>query len=229
MPKLITLGCSFTYLDGLRERLAELLNYENVNFSTSAGTNLLQVHKFQEYILNNKLDVDDIIVWQVTYSSRNGLRVGPNTPLSDEALKIERKMFYPLSTHFDKDNKNVFDNLERYDLLQRSPIVKEKDILLNFDENDQLQTLLSTIIMASKFHKKLLVMFGNNDVLTKENRQTFEDYLNKHNVNYIDESFVSWVFRTRLDFRDPVHPSSNAGMLFAEKVLYQRMVELKWI
>lgn len=229
MPKLITLGCSFTALDGLREKLTELLKCENINFSVSAGTNQLQVNKITEYLLDNELDSNDIIVWQITYSSRNGMRVGPDTPLSDNVEKIQKSTFSPLSSHYDNDNKNVFDNKHRYDLLQRSPLAKYKDILLNFDENDQLQNLLETIVMLGKFHKKLLVFFGNDDVLSKENRKTFEQYLNKHRVEYIPESFVTWVFRTRLEFRDKVHPSADAGMLFAEKVLYQRMVELKWI
>lgn len=229
MPKLITLGCSFTALDGLREKLVDSLKYENINFSVSAGTNQLQVNKITDYLLDNHLDTDDIILWQITYSSRNGLRVGPDTLLSENVEKIEKSNFHPLSTHYDKKNNNVFDNKHRYDLLQRSPLVKYKDILLNFDENDQLQNLLKTIIMINKFHKKLLVFFGNDDVLSKENRITFEEYLNKHRVEYIPESFVSWVFRTRLEFRDPVHPSADAGSIFAEKVLYQRMVELGWI
>lgn len=228
MAKLLTLGCSLTYLKGWKEKLSELLNYENVNLSVVAGSNNLQINKFMEYILDNDIHKDDIIVWQITYTTRNGLRLSSNSPLSEMAISIQNKTFAPLSSHYDI-NHNVFDKLPRYDLLCRSPILNEKDIILEFDENDQLQKLLSVLILVRKWHDRLLVIFGSDKVIDDENKKIFTDYFTKHNVNYIDQSFTKWVFNARLNFLDMAHPDDEAGQEYAKRVLHKKLIELNWV
>lgn len=229
MNKLITLGCSFTDMPGWKEKLAETLNYDLVNLSALAGSNALQCFNFLEYILKNVINKKDIIIWQVTFSNRNGLRVHPDSILGEKVKMIQQSTFFPISTHFDDNNKNVFDDIPRYNLLHRSPMLKEKDILMNFDENDQLQFLLSILVLTRKFHDKLLVFFGDDRVLSKHNKQVFKNVLEKHNIPFLEESYVSWALRERLDFSDKFHPDQSAGILFSEKILHKKIEEFNWL
>ena len=78
MSRLITLGCSLTYDIGMKERLAELLAYDLISHAQTAGSNGLQINKFHEYVLENDVDKQDLVLWQITSPTRNHVRLYPN-------------------------------------------------------------------------------------------------------------------------------------------------------
>ena len=142
--KLFTFGCSMTDYEGIKERLSELLDVELINSAQSAGSNQLQVKRFHQLILENQISSNDIIYWQVTFSHRRFKRLMKHhLPVIEE---IQRNSFTHEGVHF-KTSKNIFDGEIRIDLMSNSPWLEDNLDEIDVDYNDELQSLLATIII----------------------------------------------------------------------------------
>lgn len=227
--KLITLGCSLTHQDGWKERTALLTNRTLVNFAQSAGSNGLQINRLHEYIINNNIDENDIVIWQITASGRMPLRLNPDQQLLEEIIEIDETQFTPgRNCHYVKSVPNLFDNQPRIDILCNSPIINRPQII-EFDCRQELQTLVSTLILLSKSHKKLLIFFGWSKMLPVTHNSIFVNTLIKHKINYIDNPYVDWAKSNNKTFRDDTHPSQLAGEQFTDEVILPKLSELGWI
>lgn len=226
MNKLLTFGCSLTYDIGMKERLAELCGYELLSFAQTAGSNGLQICKFQEYILQNLINKDDIVLWQITSPTRNHVRLYPNDINLQSVCKIQQTEFAPIDRyHYIQNSFNVFDSISRLDMLCNSPYS-----LVDFDSNEQLQNVLCNIIMCSKIYPKTLVLFGWSEMISDHEKNILHNYLNFHKIPFIGEYYVNWVKDNKLKmWDDDYHPAKESGELFAEQVLYKRIKELKYI
>jgi hypothetical protein len=228
--KLICLGCSLTHMPGLKEKTALLSNLGLVNLSQGSGSNMLQVHRLQEYILYNKISGDDIVLWQITADSRNGLRLPSSYSEAEQTKQTQLKVFTPKKRHhYIESSLNIFDGEPRLDILCNSSILHKHHILDLFDANQQTQTLLATIILLHKIHPRLLVFFGWDQVLTNANKKTFLSFLDKHAISYIEQSYINWVRQYNGEFIDSGHPTSEWGELFARHVIVKKFDELGWI
>jgi hypothetical protein len=230
MNKLITLGCSLTHNQGVKEKLAQLLGYELVNLSQSACGNGLQVNRFQEHVLQNKIDKNDIIIWQVTTPVRNAVRLFPNEKNYYEIKKLQDEEFTPKDRyHFVQDSFNAFDNISRLDMLCNSPWSKVYT-LEYFDMLEQLQNVLSNIVLCSKIYPKTLVVFGWYEMMNEHEHNVFKNYLDMHNVNYIKEYYLDWVISKGLKMWDnDKHPDEEAGGEWSKQVLFPKLQELNWV
>ena len=220
--KIITLGCSLTEHMGMKEELAELLKVKNVSLAQSAGSNGLQIARFQEHILHNTINNKDIVLWQVTSASRKFTRLYPHSHTLDDVKQIQKNTFDKIDQyHYISNSFNVFDQLSRIDLLCNSPGNKSTDVL------EEMQTLLTHIILFSKIYPKLLVMFGWSKVLN-QCQEMFVQHLSKHNINYVEEFYLDWVIHNRLELFNDTHPAESAGREYAKKILYPRISSLGW-
>ena len=220
--QLITLGCSLTHHVGMKEELAELLDIKNLSLAQSAGSNGLQVAKFHEYILQNAIDNEDIILWQITSASRKFTRVYPYLQTLKQVEETQKNTFDQIDQyHYIKNSFNVFDQVSRIDLLCNSPGNTPEDIA------QEMQNLLTNIILFSKIYPKLLVMFGWSKVLNQY-QKVFVQQLSKHNVNYVEEFYLDWVIHNRLDLYDDNHPAESAGREYAAKILHPKISRLGW-
>jgi hypothetical protein len=228
--KLICLGCSLTAWAGLKEKTAQLSNLNLVNLSESAGSNILQVHRLHEYILDNEISGDDIMLWQITGDVRNGLRLQASRNNVEKVKQIQLTQFTPISRyHYVDRSVNIFDREPRLDILCHSPILHEPTSIDLFDANQQTQTLLATIILLHKIHSRLLVFFGWDGVLVNNNKQIFLSFLNKHSIPYIEQSYVNWVRQNNGEFHDNLHPTQESGELFAQHMIVKKFNELGWV
>ena len=66
MAKLFVFGCSLTQSSRWPANLANKLNLELVNVAVPAGDNVTQCRRFIDLFLQNKIDAQDIIVWEIT-------------------------------------------------------------------------------------------------------------------------------------------------------------------
>jgi hypothetical protein len=206
----------------MKEALSELLNIKNLSLAQSAGSNGLQIAKFHEYILQHAIDNDDIVLWQITSASRKFTRVYPHLHTLKQVEEIQKNIFDPMNRyHYIKNSFNVFDQVSRIDLLCNSPGNSSEDIA------QELQNLLTNIILFSKIYPKLLVMFGWSQWLNQY-KKVFVQQLSKHNVNYVKEFYLDWVIHNRLDLSDDNHPSESAGREYAVKILYPKISSLGW-
>ena len=177
-------------------------------------------------ILENQISSDDIIYWQVTFSHRRFKRLMKHhLPVIEE---IQRNTFKHEGVHF-KTSKNIFDGEIRIDLMSNSPWLEDNLDEIDVDYNDELQSLLSTIILAKKVTNKIIVVFGWDEVVPSEYMGGFKEFLDKHKIDFIDESYLSFVIRNNLKFSDyvyPNHPTKDSAVFFAENVVYPRLKQI---
>jgi len=220
--KLVTFGCSLTHNYGLTEELSNLLNVDLLNFAYTAGSNQLQINRFHEAILNKQIDKTDIVYWQVTSVIRGYDRLQMNR--FEEIDKIQKEQFTGFLHHYICDSVNIFDKKNRIDLLSTSPVNP-----IELDENQELQTLLSTIILASYFTPKIIVVFGWKNVMTRSQMDIFKKQLLEHRINYIDYPYLEYATTNSLEMLDDNHPAAVSGEIFSKKIIYPKLVSLGWV
>jgi len=222
---LITLGCSITCQLGWKDALAGKLSTDLINLSESAGSNTLQIQRLHEHIINNSLTDEDIIIWQVT-APRFSLRLKSTDNNVKIASEIQIKQFLPKDQyHSVTKSVNFFDNLPRIDLLCNSSMI-DQNTKLNFDSNQDLETLLATLILLKKAHKKLLVFLGWDSAI--EHKEKFFTKLSEHNVDCVKESLVDWVKSNNLSMSDGRHPSLDSYVSYGLTVLAPKLQDLGW-
>ena len=220
--KLVTFGCSLTHNHGLTEELANLLNVDLLNLAQTAGANQLQINRFHEAILNKQIDKTDIVYWQVTSVIRGYDRLQMNR--FEEIDKIQKEQFTGFLHHYICGSVNIFDKKNRIDLLSTSPVNPK-----NLDENQELQTLLSTIILASYFTPKIIVVFGWKNVMTRSQMDIFKKQLLEHRINYIDYPYLEYATANGLEMLDNNHPAAVSGGIYSKKIIYPKLVSLGWV
>tara|TARA_B100001057_G_scaffold111122_1_gene109224 strand:+ start:7150 stop:7833 length:684 start_codon:yes stop_codon:yes gene_type:complete len=222
MNKIITLGCSLTQQEGLANKLSELLNMQLINLAQGSGDNLLQIEKLQDFILDNDIKKDDIIVWQITDVTRRHKNVMMNQ--WETVKNIQRKFYTPKDTaHFYLKRRNMIDKKRRIALLHNSPDVESID----YDENSTIHTIISTMIMLDKICK-LYVWFGWDKVLTPQQFEVFFKILITKKIAFNKKFYVNWAHDNRYNFRyDNLHPDQECAEVFAEKILYKDLIKIK--
>jgi hypothetical protein len=224
--KLISFGCSLTDFIGVKEKLSELLGVTNYNLSEGAGSNQLQVNRFKELIIEDKINSDDIIYWQITMYDRryDRLMIRDYSLIENVQSEFENKYSHP--RHFTTKSENIFDKEVRFDLLSHSPVLYDK-FYEDVDYNQELQNLLSTLIMAKKITKKIVVVFGWDGIIPEKYLPIFKSYLLKHKIDFIDDPYLTYVINNELPFFDDgLHPKKESGESFALNVVYPKLIEI---
>jgi len=226
---LIALGCSLMDIYGMKEYLADHTNRKLINLSHRASSNALQIKRFHEHILHNKVLTDDIIIWEITSFSRIPLRLQNTESTHAQALGVQTKhKLYGLKKHFVLSNKNLFDGDTRLDFLCHSPMIT-KNMYYEYDYNDSLQELLSTLILAKKFHNNLLVFFGWKDIMDQDAMVIFKKYLDSNHIDYLDDCYLDWAINKKLSMYDDTHPSANSSIEYGKTIILPKLNQLGWI
>lgn len=220
MSRLIGFGCSISITHGWVESSAEELGITPINLSLASGSNQVQAKRFQEIVLDNNIQQDDIIVWQLTTFIRRFLRLKFDER-NKKILKHDRKLnkwpSYEIGIH-----SNIFDNMSRVDVLSHSSLLQYKNVFalsLN-DEEQILEDILFTLISAKFFAPNILVFRGWDDVMESVYWSKFKQELHKRNINTSDVSLVEWCRENNLSFKeDGSHPSEEASKLFGKLVI----------
>lgn len=219
--KLIALGCSLTEHSNWVWHLAKLLGAPAQNYGISSSSNLLQVQRFQELVLANTINPDDVLVWQITGATRIHKRIKDAHAVTEGLKKLKNIKRH----HVDSVIPNIFDQQPRFDLLSHSPLIPAESAIAQ-DYAQDLQTLLANIVVASKICR-VLVFVGWDDALVIDevsHKHTVFGMLDQHQVPYITDSYVEWTRANNLPFwHDGWHPSEIAGLAFAEQVLLPRL------
>jgi hypothetical protein len=218
--KLYYLGCSLSsnpYPDK-PIRVAELLDLDLKNLAVPAGSNLLQCRRLQNEIISDSICSTDIVVWQITYATRPFARL-PNAKSTE--VEIAQSRFHNGHIHYVVSQPNIFDNKVRFDLLCNSPLndvyVKDHDL------EDQLETLLYSMIALKKICPNLLIYLGANTVMPLKYHKKFFSYLSMHAIEFLPESYLDWTIKNKLPIDDTLHPCAISARTFAEQIVYPRL------
>ena len=120
--RLITLGDSGAAGNNTwTKQLSDKLNCELINFAKPASQILLQIQLIQDWLIDNDLKNDDIIIWQIGWSLHSVVHIEHDH--IEKVIKADRfvknKLF--ISHYHLRDNK--IDKKKRISLLPISPIL----------------------------------------------------------------------------------------------------------
>ena len=225
MSNLFTLGCSLTWGMGWKELLAERHDLNLVSSAMFAGSNDLQLRRIHSYIVNNQINNDDIIIWQLTSTARSSFRVIDPTWIAslDNVQREDEDAVYYIDAP-----KNYFDGQIHKDVLSNHPMIIKYSSYYN--AYAMLEEILSTIILLNKSYK-ILVFVGWEGALSEDpnNYNNVMRLLDKNKVPHLTESYLSWAIRTHQPLSDDLHPTMDASEIYGETVLIPKLQELGWI
>lgn len=222
--KIIVLGCSFTaqgHLKSWPNRLEDhfFLIYDKVeliNLAIPASSNQLQMLRLQEYLINNNIGSDDIVIWQITATVRRHARVKNIEEIKDKS---------PIGSTY-SGSMNYFDKQNRIDYLCHHPT----SLRMRLDEPEILQQLLFNFKVIKKFTNKLLIIRGWDEVIPEKYLKNFNEFLDKNNISYIDESIMKHNIENNYPLaEDKMHPSAEAYSSFADKKIIPLIKSLGWL
>lgn len=231
--RLITLGdCLFTSITGQcttwATDLAHELGCEHINLAVLASQNLLQIQLLQDWMLHNTLDKDDIVIWQIGFSWHPLIHVGEEyQDLVDKAEDLTNRRLRISHYH---TRYNSIDNKKRYSLLHVSPIqykfFNRKQVK---DQADILQNMLFMFKMIKISCPRLLVIRGRNDFVQENFWNIAKEYMNKENIDFIDEGMINWCERNDLESFMPGHPTDEALNVYKDQIVIPKLKELNWM
>lgn len=218
--KIITLGCSLTHQAGWADYIAECTKLPLVNLAQSAGSNQIQQYRFHEYLLTEKIDSADLVIWQITSTHRRHSRIKLNNKWK---LKLAKELYIPETFRnnnptITKRNKNLFDGSKRIDFLCVSD-----NAIPTKDEEQLIEDLLFHLVTAKKFFPNLLVIFGWNSVLPPQYLQKFKDLLVSFNIEYIEDTIVDWCEAQHLTMAGTKHPTHRSYQVYGEQVIMPKI------
>jgi hypothetical protein len=225
--QLISLGCSLTHQIGWADQVATTLDIPLTNLAVSAGSNQIQQKRIQEYILRKGITENDLVIWQITSTTRKHKResLSPKWQITlqkelTDSDEVKRDPTYHFT--FTKSSLNLFDNKERIDFLCTSPYTYSSQL----DEAGLLEEILFHLVTVKKYTPYLIVVLGWEQVITDQYRNKFKELLKEYKINYVDEYICEWCAIQNLPFNGTLHPSHNSYQEYALKVLIPKIKEL---
>ena len=225
--KLIVLGNCLSSLRGWTDMIAKELNYELVNLATAGSGNELQINLMKDYLIDNKINNTDVIVWQIASLETLTLRI---TTDKFQDVQMVDTMLPKRMIHYVKKSKNKFDNEYRIDLLFHSPMrLLARNTNLE-DPNQQFQDLLFMFTILKGLGARLLVTKGKNDDVKYKDWERFKTLLNERDIPYMEETVIDWCTAEGLCFfkMNPI-PTRRSRMEFGRRVIIPKLQSLGWL
>lgn len=222
MGKLIIFGCSLSasgHVTSWPQRVSEITGLECVNLAVPASSNQLQVQRFKEYVLDNQISSNDIIIWQITSIHRFYKRVTPNLNLIQKFIKWTKLTG---NLVFESNRKNYFDGKTRYDYLCHHP----DNIDTVTDEAELLEDLIFVFTVARQFTKNLIVLIGWKEALPDAYYDKFISVLKERDFNYVEEHILEHSKHNHFPLADDSHPKEEGYISFADNCVTPKLKEL---
>lgn len=222
--KIIVLGCSFSFQGHTKswpDRVQQhfFRSYDNVkiiNLAIPASSNQLQMLRLQEYLINNDIEQEDIVIWQVTGTVRRHGRFKSTEEITKKGTTG--------STY--EGSINYFDNQNRIDCLCHHP----ETFRMMIDEPEILQQLLFNFKVLKKFTNKLLVIRGWDGDIPENYLEKFYNFLDKNNISFIKESIMSHGTDNNYPLaEDKMHPSTETYFSFVDRKIIPTIKSLGWL
>ena len=228
--RLITTGDCATSGDFTwAKRLADLTNRELINLAEPGSQNSLQIKIMQDFILNDEIRKDDIIIWEVCDTWKPHVRI--TNVYKDKADRANRLLQKHRYVHYHTSRyRNKIDNEHRLDLLSSSPMLRD---FINKEFEDEAQCLedifFMLIVLKIMCPQTMIIRGSTNETPKQQYWEKLRILLKEKNIEYIDDSIGDWCRDENLEFVDPVHPTEASMHVFAERVMYTKLKELGWI
>jgi len=195
----------------------------NIN-AVPAGDNTTQSRRFQDLVINDQLDENDFVLWQVTYPGRMGFRLSPEHHFIKKNINKSDVVKNLHKAHY----KNLLDDTTHLDYVAFN---KEWYNTFYFVENvnQELQQLLYNINIANKMTSgKTLVWFAQADMFTDNRDIKFTNVLSHNNIDQLPlkDSIMTWAKENNVDMdKESLHPSPMSYKLYVDTKLKPKIDE----
>ena len=216
MYNYFALGCSLTQQDGFVNYFNIKYNLNIENLAVGAGSNQLQMHKMNNLLLQEKINSDTILLWQVTSADR------PFDLFHAYDVTYKQNCKYTGYVSFIEEHCELTRNKYTATLCNNYLYEEQKiyNLLKNNDYN--FQNLICDIYKFSLLVKHIILFLGWKEVSSVSAIRNGFNFLNStSNITCIDtdKSIVDWCKSKELDFWDDYHPKKNSYEKWAVEVL----------
>jgi len=199
-------------------------DHQSVVYAVPAGDNTTQCRRFQDLIINDKVDENDFVLWQVTYPGRMGFRLHPrhhfvesNGHRKDVTKNLHRSVY-----------KNILDQETHFDYVAFN---KEWYNTFYYVENvnQELQSLLYNIKIADKItKKKTVVWFAQQDMFHPTVAEKFLYFLYENQIDHIplENAIMTWAQRIKVSMdKESLHPTPISYKMYVDTILKPKIDE----
>jgi hypothetical protein len=255
MKRIRSFGCSITghhhwrFLSG--DRNIELAHCDGDEFVVNGfdvksyailgGSNDMQHIQYANEVYHDNILKDDIIIWQITNPTRK--------MISNDSLSFDKSKWSWWRRNASKDNdaileggfldvENIFDldhRIKGFDVTvggSRELVSKKfkNDWLTINETNTSLYSLLWQLNGVKRENKKLLILFGWDDMFsTPFAKNQVIKFLKDKDIDYISSSILDWTIKEGYEPAITSHPQLDGYYAFTNQMLMPKLKELGWI
>jgi hypothetical protein len=218
MKNLLVLGDSLTTQPGWANQIARDLDYSCINLAMRGCGNKTQIHRLNDFILADP-SIEFDVIWQISYFGRTNIRLPKDHP--DVLFKK-----YGESPIYESPYPNYFDSTKHMDILNTIWVKGFSNHYSNM--NNDLSTLLASILFVKKLSNKCLIFFGDDVFLYNDIsphtvlKGQFTTFFQSNQINFIpfENNLVPWARRNNLSFKDDNrHPTEETYQKYATEIL----------
>lgn len=222
MGTLHTFGCSLTASTDWPKNLAKQLGHKLQNHGVPAGDNTTQVRRFKDCILNQSVDAQDLVIWEVTYLNRLGFRLSP-----DHHFFTRNKDNEEVNINFHKSSKNIVDGEMHIDYVAFNEDWYDVNWHVQ-NVGEMLTDLLFCFKIANeKTHGGCLVWFADNNIFEdKHSKDNFMAFLTSEKIKIVDYDLglMNWTRENNHNLGpDGMHPAPEIYNLYAQTIIKPRI------
>jgi len=229
MSKFVIFGCSLSaegHVMSWPQRISEVTGIKCVNLAVPASSNQLQIERFKEYILDNRLEKEDIIIWEITGTGRghqrtkftiaeNYIKETPHLMWSEEGMTLGTHCALP-------QRKNQFDNEYRFDYLYNHQIT----LKMKIDEPQLLEDILFFLTVARQYTNNLVILIGWKEAISSKYYNQFISILKEQGFNYIDSHIIEHSIENNIPLDESLHPTQEGYFSYADNCVIPKLKEL---
>ena len=183
------LGCSCTAVVGWTKHFREELQLNLIDLSEGSSSNLSQIIKLKNYLLNSNLidKLDQVVLlWQITSPARK------TGVLEKSIASNPYQNSYAFPGHEDYRDYFTynlkFDQREVVGLLSHNPFFEDKKFNL-YSTDAQFEQTIFDIVILSKLVKHTVIWYGWKDLDTPARLENINNVLNQQK-NKIRQVFI---------------------------------------
>lgn len=207
MKKLFVAGCSFSDYTGISqtygELLAEKINYQYIHEGAGCGSNYRIWRKITNYVLENQISSDDLLIIQYTNYTRNEFF----TPLSHRVFQSSKYKLCLVDKSYDDGNilryklgaaswQKYPEEQDFFEIYERSFInesfEKEKFIINNYNfqrmlEYHKIPTIFLDTFRILKIDNYVIDYFQNISFQDRENLNSLKYNLDENDASHMNQ------------------------------------------
>lgn len=204
-----------------------------------------QVCMWNTLLLNNNIEKEDIIIFQLTSPNRFTIPINDDSinyygaKLKDSYKKgtlekhgcfqlIEDEYFTGKRAYgFDPSCSNVLD-IEKLTMNNTHNVYGQTGRLSELDPF-RLHMILSSLLSIKSFNKKLLVIIGYEGSFWRKSLDRLFDAFDRFNINYIKTGMVDYARDNNYGVEKDGHSTQQGYKEFTNNMLKPKLEQLEWL